>query len=68
MKLILFSQAQADQRAQRLKAELDKKRREAYDLEQQRLRAIAKAKAVPAIPMTDAMKAIGAAQNSPPVV
>ena len=32
-------QQQADERAQKLKAELEKKRREAYELEQQRIKA-----------------------------
>ena len=61
-------QAQADERARRLKAELERKRREAYELEQQRLQALAKAKAAPVMPMTDAMKAIGAAKVPQPVL
>ncbi|KAK2170377.1 hypothetical protein LSH36_3g21004 [Paralvinella palmiformis] len=49
--------AQADERAKKLREELEKKRKEAYNLEQHRLKQ--QAKGNPPVPMTEAMKAIG---------
>lgn len=57
-----LSQAQADERARRLKEDLERKRREVFGEQKKQQQA----KATPAPGMTEAMKAIGVVKETPP--
>jgi hypothetical protein len=65
----IITQAQADERARRLKEDLERKRQAAYEDERRHLQERAQGKPVavckpsPAVPITQVMKAIGAADN-----